>query len=479
MTTNTRLHVAGDPVRTAYDKLRAAQRAKPFPTVAERRDWLERLDRMLTQRTDDFVRTVSEDFSGRSPFETRLADVVTTLKTIRDARSNVKRWMEAREVSPSAYFLPSRAYVEWMPKGVVAVISPWNYPVNLALAPVAAAFAAGNRVLLKPSELTPKTSALLAAAVRDTFTAEEMAVLEGGPDVAQAVTQLPLDHLLFTGSTPVGTLVAKATAENLVPTTLELGGKSPALVHPKYSIAKAGERIAVGKLFNAGQTCIAPDYALVAEGREQAFEEAFRAAVRHSFPDLAHSPNYTAMASQRGFDRAKSLVEDARSKGAKVVEIAPEGAPDAGSRKFMPVLVFGATDSMRVMQEEIFGPILPVRTFKTLDEAIDGINARPRPLALYYFDDDSRRIDDVLRRTISGGACINDTLMHFAQEELPFGGVGASGMGAYHGVAGFETFSHARSVLAASGLSAARRIQSPPYGKVLDAALKLIVRGLG
>lgn len=469
---------AQSQVQTLFEKLKAGYRAQPNPTLREREDRLDRLDKMVVKHKEELVKAVSEDFSGRSRHETLLADVVLTLDGIREARRHLKEWMRKRPVDPSPYFLPSRAFVEYLPKGVIAVIAPWNYPVNLALAPATAALAAGNRVLLKPSELTPKTSALLSRIVAEAFSADEFCVVEGGPEVARAVTQLPLDHILFTGSTAVGKLVAKAAAENLVPCTLELGGKSPAVVHPDYDVQKAAERIAIGKCFNAGQTCIAPDYALVPEGKEANFAEAFKAAVQKRWPNLATSEQFTSMASVRGFDRMKVLLDDAKSKGARVETVAPHGEPKEG-RKLAPTLVFGATEEMKVMQEEIFGPILPVKTYRTLEEALDYVRVHERPLALYYFDEDERRAEETLAKTISGGACVNDTLVHFAQERLPFGGVGHSGMGAYHGEVGFQTFSHARSVLVSSSMSAARQVMSPPYGKLLDKAVDLMTGWIG
>jgi acyl-CoA reductase-like NAD-dependent aldehyde dehydrogenase len=474
----TALRIEERPVQNAYEKLRKGYMAKPYPSHAERVDWLERLERLLVARREDFVKAADADFAGRCRGETLIADVVVTLETVRASRKQVGRWMRSQEVSPSVYFLPSRAYIEYIPKGVVGIISPWNYPLNLALAPLSAALAAGNRAIVKPSELTPRVSALIGEAIRDNFTAEEVAVVEGGPEVAEEVTHLPLDHLFFTGSTAVGKKVAAAAAENLVPTTLELGGKSPALIHPDFPIEAAAERIALGKLFNGGQTCIAPDYVLLPAGREAAFTDAFRATVQRCYPDLARGSGYTSVVSQRHLERLRALVEDAKSKGARLEVVSPDGQPAADSRKFPPVLAFEVTDSMRLMQEEIFGGILPVKSYKTMDEALAYVNGHPRPLAFYYFDRNPGRAEELLTRTPSGGACINNTLLHFAQEELPFGGVGASGIGAYHGQAGFLTFSHARGVLAASRFFPAKKVQSPPYGKLLDRSLGFIMRGL-
>jgi acyl-CoA reductase-like NAD-dependent aldehyde dehydrogenase len=271
-------------------------------------------------------------------------------------------------------------------------------------------------------------------------------------------------------------MVAQAAADNLVPTTLELGGKSPALVHSDYPLERAGERIALGKLFNAGQTCIAPDYVLLPEGKEEAFAQAFRAGAAKAYPDLLRSEQYTSIVNDRHHARLQGLLEDAKAKGARLEVVAPGGGEPSG-RRMAPVLVFGATPEMRLMQEELFGPILPVRSYRLLDEALAEIRSRPRPLAFYYFDEDERRATSVLRQVTSGGACLNDTLNHFAQEDLPFGGVGASGMGAYHGKAGFEAFSHLRGVLSASALSPVRQVQAPPYGKVLDSALNVLLDG--
>ncbi len=460
------------PVRRAYDVLRKAATEKAYLDADAREDLLHRLEKLLIKHADDIVDAISEDFGHRVPFESRSADVLIPLDGARQARKHVREWMARRTVGSHPLFVPSHAFIEPVPLGVVAIISPWNYPVNLALAPASAAFAAGNRVLLKPSELTPKTSALLARAVSDFFRPEEFMVVQGGPDVAREVTALPFDHILFTGSTQVGRLVAKATAENLVPTTLELGGKSPALVHDSFNIERAAERIAIGKTYNAGQTCIAPDYALVPKGKAEAFAEKLKAQLIKQHPD---GKGYTTMASDRGLKRMEALVADAKSKGAKVIETFKA---QSGTRAFGPVLLLDVTDQMQVMQEEIFGPILPIETYEKLDEAIARINARPRPLSFYYFDDDQDRVDGVLHKVTSGGACVNDTLVHFAQEDLPFGGVGPSGMGAYHGVKGFETFSHLRSVLMASRASPAYNLLKPPFSVIVEKSVNFLIAGL-
>lgn len=459
------------PVQRAYDRLRLAQQAQPTPSFEERDDRLARLERLLVDQRDEIVRAIDADFGGRTHAESLTADVFLTVDAVRYARRHLKAWMKRKSVSPHPFFLPSRAFIEFLPRGVVAVIAPWNYPVNLALGPLAAALAAGNRCLVKPSELTPKTSEWMARAVADTFSADEVAVVTGGPEVAKAVTALPLDGLLFTGSTAVGKLVAEAAAKNLVPVTLELGGKSPALVHPSYDVSLAAERVAVGKLFNGGQTCIAPDYALVPRGSDERFVAALEREVARRFPGLS---GLSSMISERAKGRLEAIVHDAVQKGARAV---PLSKVTPAGRGLTPVALLGVTDEMLAMQEELFGPVLPVETYDSLDEALERIARRPRPLAFYYFDDDATRADHVLSKVTSGGACVNDTLVHFAQETLPFGGVGASGMGAYHGRQGFETFSHARSVLVASRFSAARKLLAPPYGAFIEKTLEVLVKG--
>jgi coniferyl-aldehyde dehydrogenase len=458
-------------VRRAYDVLRKAANAKPYLDADAREDLLARLEKMLLKHRDDVVKAINEDFGNRVETESLVADVFLPLDGVRDAKKHVREWMHRRTVGVHPLFIPSHGYIEPMPLGVVAILSPWNYPVNLALAPAAAAFAAGNRVLIKPSELTPKTSALLAQMCSDFFRPEECSVVLGGPDVAREVTAIPFDHILFTGSTPTGKLVAKAAAENLVPTTLELGGKSPVLVHGSYDLDRAAARIALGMTYNAGQTCIAPDYAQLPRAKAEAFAEKLKNAIIKQHPDGA---GYTSMATDRGFKRMESLVADAKAKGAKVIETFKVAA---GTRAFAPLILLDVKDDMVVMQEEIFGPLLPIETYDNVDEAIARVNSRPRPLAFYYFDDDSDRVDDVLHRVISGGVTVNDTLSHFAQEELPFGGVGASGMGAYHGVKGFETFSHMRSVLVSSRAGSAYNTLRPPYSTLVKKTVDFLISG--
>lgn len=459
-------------VRRAYDVLRKAANERPFLDADAREELLERFIRLFVKYESDIVTAISDDFGHRVRLESMTADVMIPLDGARYAKKHVREWMQRKPVNTSPLFIPSQAFIEPVPLGVVGIISPWNYPVDLALGPAIAAFAAGNRVLLKPSELTPKVSELLAKMVAEYFQPDEFAVVQGGADVAKEVTALPLDHILFTGSTQVGRHVARAAAENLVPTTLELGGKSPVVVHQSYNIERAASRIAIGKTFNAGQTCIAPDYALVPKAKAEAFAEHVKHALIKQHPN---GEGFTTMASDRGLARMNALLEDAKAKGARVIETFKA---KEGTRGFSPVVLLDVKDDMQVMQEEIFGPILPVETYESsVDEAFARINSRPRPLAFYYFDDDQERIDKALHKVTSGGVVVNDTLVHFAQEELPFGGVGASGMGAYHGVKGFETFSHMRSVLQASKASAAYNMLRPPFSGLVYKSVEVLIRG--
>ena len=457
-----------------FDAQRAAFAKERYPSLDVRRNRLTRLLDFVTRHEARFVEAVDQDFGGRSSHETRLAELYIVAAEIADSRRHLARWMRPQRVATPIHLKPGRARIERQPVGVVGVISPWNYPVQLALAPVAGAIAAGNRVLLKPSELTPATSALLQELAAGSFADDEFAVVPGDASVGQAFASLPFDHLFFTGSTAVGRAVARAAAENLTPVTLELGGKSPAVIAPDADLRLTAPRLMAGKLLNAGQTCIAPDYALVAQGSEEAFVRAVERAAAALYPAYVANDDYTAIVNDRHRARLASLLDDARSRGATVVEINPGNeSPATGSRKMLPALVLHADDSMAVMREEIFGPILPIETYATIDEAIGKINARPHPLAFYYFGRDGLRMGKVLAETIAGGVTINDTLWHFAHKNLPFGGVGASGIGAYHGEASFLAFTHRKPVFVQPRFAATRMLY-PPYGRKFEHVLALL-----
>ena len=459
-----------------FELQRAAFAHERFPTLATRRDRLARLRKLVADNEQRFIAAVDRDFGHRSAHETRLAELYIVTAEIAHAQSHLAQWMRPRRVPTPLHLLPGRARIERQPLGVAGIISPWNYPVQLALGPALAALAAGNRVLLKPSELTPATSSLLSELAAAHFAEDEFAVVLGDADAGRAFTRLPFDHLFFTGSTAVGRQVARAAAENLTPVTLELGGKSPALFAPDADLALSAPRLMVGKLLNAGQTCIAPDYALVPEGQEGAFVQRIERAAARLYPAYLANDDYTAIVNDRHRARLAALLDDARSRGATVIELNPASeSPSAGSRKMLPALVLGANETMAVMREEIFGPILPIETYATIDDAIAKINARPHPLAFYYFGRDGVRAGKVLAETIAGGVTVNDTLWHFAHKNLPFGGVGASGIGAYHGEASFLAFTHRKPVFVQPRIAASKLLH-PPYGAAFEKVLALLKR---
>lgn len=462
-------------LRPVLDPLWRASRAQPEVSLRTRLDWLEALGRLINEHDAELKQAMQADFGMRGARLTEVADFFVLRAGLADARRHLPRWMRARRVPTPLYLWPARARLMPQPAGVVGIISPWNYPLQLAFGPAIGALAAGNRVLIKPSELTPRTSALMAELVARHFEPEVMRVIEGDGAVAAAFAALPFDHLVFTGSTAVGRKVAEAAARNLTPTTLELGGKSPCIVDASADLDASALKIAHGKLLNGGQTCIAPDYVFVPEGREEAFVQAFERATVRLFPTLAGNADYASIVSERHHARLLHLLADAEAQGAR---LRPVGGPgDPARRQMQPVLVLGARGDMAVMQEEIFGPVLPVMPYRSLDAVIDFINARPRPLALYWFGTERSARDQVLARTVSGGVTLNDTLLHIAHDGLPFGGVGDSGWGGYHGEHGFLRFSHLKPVLLQSGLSAGHLLY-PPYGAGFDRLMRLIRRWL-
>ncbi len=456
-------------------RLRDGHRARGTVSYETRIGWLDKLERLLLRRKDDIARAISEDFGNRSRVETMVAEVVVTVEGIRHTRAHLKEWMSPRKADVSWLFQPGRAELIPQPLGVVGIISPWNYPLQLCAAPLADALAAGNGAMIKPSELTPATGELIKQMFSEAFDADHVAVVTGGVDVGEAFSRLPFDHLIFTGSTAVGRHVMRAAAENLVPVTLELGGKSPTIVSRDFSIATAATRVMSAKLFNAGQTCIAPDYALVPADKRDEFVAAAQKAVASLYPSLANNGDYTSIISDRHYARLSGLIDDARARGAKVIEVNPANeSPDRASRKLLPHIILDATDEMTVMQEEIFGPLLPVRTYTTINEAIAYVNDHPRPLALYYFGNDKVETASVLHETVSGGVTVNDVMLHIAQHDMPFGGVGPSGMGAYHGKSGFDALSKLKPVFYQAAINGTGLLR-PPFGRMMDVVLKLLL----
>ncbi len=456
-------------LRPTLARLREAWQAGK-PGYAQRRDDLRRLRQALKSRLDEMAKTIAADFGHRSTHETLLSDGMTVLGEIDHLLRHLRGWMKPKRVGVGWKFWPARAEIRPEPLGVVGVIAPWNYPVNLALIPLATAIAAGNHVYLKPSEHTPLTARFLRDLLAEVFPEDRVAVAFGGAEVASQFAALPFDPLVFTGSTAVGRKVMAAAAQNLTPVTLELGGKSPAIVCPDFPIELAAARLATGKWFNGGQTCIAPDYVFVDAARRDALVAALREQVRARYAD-GGSGDYTRIINQGQQQRLQGYVDDAAAKGLQVIPLQPG---DAGARSFPPTLVIEPGDDAKVMQDEIFGPILPIKSYRSLDEAIAYVNAHERPLALYPFGYDRAAIERILGNTLAGGVTVNDSLIHFAINALPFGGVGASGMGAYHGRAGFDAFSKQLPILWQTR-RAGSDLLKPPYSKV-ERFIRLLVR---
>ncbi|MGE0578745.1 coniferyl aldehyde dehydrogenase [Reyranella sp.] len=461
---------------------KAAQLRDGSPSAAIRVDRLDRCIALLVDHREAIEQALDADFGARSRAATAFGDIASSIAPLKHARAHVARWMRSERrptTPPMARLLGARAEIRYQPKGVVGVISPWNFPVNLTFAPLAGVLAAGNRAMIKPSETTPETSDLLGRMVAKAFDPEELAVVTGGPDVGRAFAGLAFDHLVFTGGTAIGRQVMRAAAENLVPLTLELGGKSPVVIGRSADLDIAAARIMNGKTFNAGQVCLAPDYVLAPADRVDAFADAARLAVARMFPTLRDNPDVTAIVSDRHHARLAAHLEDARARGARIIAINPasEDLVQQPHRRMAPTLILDPTDDMTVMQEEVFGPLLPVMPYRDIDEAIAYINARPRPLGLYYFGTDETERDHVLSRTVSGGVTVNDVVMHVAQEDLPFGGIGPAGMGVYHGRDGFLEFSHRKSVYHQIGREIGPlRMLRPPFGPRLMKFLATRIR---
>ena len=476
MTSSTPAITSLASLRILFDAQHQASRAQIEVPLALRRDRLLRIKALLDENAPALAQAVNADFGVRSAQLTEIADLFVLRTLLASTLKNLPKWMKPQKVRTPLYLLPSRAYLQRQPLGVVGVVSPWNYPLQLSLGPVITALAAGNRVMLKPSELTPQTSALLAQLIGQAFAPDELCVVQGDGALASAFAGLPFDHLFFTGSTAVGRKVAEAAAANLTPTTLELGGKSPCIIDASCDLDSAALKIAHGKLLNAGQTCIAPDYVLLPKGQEAAFGEAFARAVAQLFPSIEGNADYAAIISPRHHERLQALLAQASAQGARLQVVGTGLTAAVGtSRQMAPVLVFGAPASSKLLSEEIFGPILPVLPYDALDEAIEHINARPRPLALYWFGTNKAAREQVLARTVSGGVTLNDTLMHIAHENLPFGGVGESGWGSYHGEAGFLRLTQQKPVLVQSRW-ARGDLFYPPYGKRFDQLMGLLKR---
>lgn len=460
-------------LNVALERQRQAFRAQPYPSLAMRRDRLDRLRRLVKEHGEAFCDAVATDFGTRSSHETTLLEIAPLLAELRHARAHVGRWMRPQRRGSSLEFLQVSNRVEYQPLGVIGIMVPWNYPLLLALGPLVDVLAAGNRAMIKPSELVPKTSALLAKVIPNYFSPAEVTVVEGGVEVAQAFSALHFDHLVFTGSTAIGKRVMAAAAEHLTPLTLELGGKSPAVIAPDYPVERAARDIAFGKMMNAGQTCIAPDYVLVPREMMPQLVAALVEHIESFYPNATPAGHFASLIAERFRARLGAGIDEVRARGAKVVtcDIDLSGA---GSR-FAPTLVIDPPADCLLMQEEIFGPVLPIVSYGSLDDAIAFIGRKARPLALYIFTHDRKTEKRLLRHTISGNVTINGTLLHIAQTDLPFGGVGPSGQGAYHGFDGFVRFSHARGI-AKIRLFNPSVLASPPFGAMAKWLARFMTR---
>lgn len=443
------------------------------PSLKQRKANLSKLRAAVIEYREELQAATSEDFGHRSYQETDVMELVGIVQSIDYLSRNLRRFMKPERRHVSLFYRSATAHVEYQPKGIIGVMAPWNYPISLTLIPLATALAAGNRAMLKPSELTPRTSDVIHRMLTEIFPLEEVAVILGGPEVGAEFSSLPFDHLLFTGSTPVGRKVMKAASDNLVPLTLELGGKSPVIVGRGHVNSRTMTSIAYGKLSNGGQTCVAPDYALVHEDDLENFIREYNETVARFYPNGPDCDDYTSIVNERHYSRLQGLIDDARKNGARIIELGvkPESAKNR-IRTLVPTLVVGADDSDAIMREEIFGPILPIRTYRTIDEVIDYINERDRPLALYYFGEKDADCKKLLRRTTSGNVGINNTIIHVAQDDLPFGGVGPSGMGAYHGIEGFRSMSHAKGIFDQGRWNFPSFLHAP-FGKFMELALTI------
>ncbi|KAF0186401.1 MAG: coniferyl-aldehyde dehydrogenase [Hyphomonadaceae bacterium] len=469
-------------MQTAFNAQKSAMDREPLPFIAKRISLIDDCIALLIKHQDEICEAIAQDFSARPKEVSLFADVAAAIGSLKYAKANIHKWtkVQNRPTTPRLLsFLGAKAQVRYQPKGIVGVISPWNFPIFLTFGPLGQILAAGNRVMIKPSEYTPHTSALIKRMIESKFAIEDIAVVTGDSSVGAEFAQLPFDHLLFTGGTAVGRHIMAAAAKNLVPVTLELGGKSPTIISKTANIRAAAKRIMAGKLLNAGQICLAPDYVFVPQEKLAELTSEIKIAVGEMFPKIIANQDYTAIVNERHFARLSAYIDEAKSKNAEIIEINPddEDFSKQNGRKFPPTLIINPDEDLKVMQDEIFGPILPIKTYNNIGEVIGYVNAHERPLALYFFGEDESEQEQVINSTNSGGVTINDVLFHIAMEEMPFGGVGASGFGAYHGIEGFREFSHARSIYKQlkSDIGPLKTIR-PPYGKAIMAYLKTQIK---
>lgn len=458
-----RMHDALEAQRIAYSQ-------NPVPSAQERIERLARLRRTLVKYQDELANAISEDYGNRSIHESKIGEVLTCLEQCTYYSKHLKDWMKPSKRHISAIHQPAKAWVQYQPLGVIGIMAPWNYPLLLSVGPLICALAAGNHAMLKISSASASLGKVLERALAEIFPSDLVTVINGGGAISDAFCRLPFDKIVFTGSTTVGKTVMAAAAENLVPVILELGGKSPAIIHRSMSLKDAAERLCAGKFWNAGQTCVAPDYVFVPRGQTAEFIAHMRHFATTMYPSIRLNPDYTSIVNDKQYRRLQGYLDNARQLGAEFYEFNPANEELESVRKIAPTLITNVNENMDVCQQEIFGPVMPVIEYDDIDEAINYINARPRPLALYYFDYDADRAEYLARRTHSGHFGINQVLTHVAQDDLPFGGIGASGMGKYHGSEGFFSMSHARSVMMNPRLYSFKMILAPfntPLHKIL------------
>jgi len=466
-----------DNLNEILEKQKKAHLTEGPLSVETRKEWIDRCITLLIKYQNEIAEAISEDFGHRSTESSLLADVAGSIGSLKSAKENIKKWVkpEKRKVTPSILgLLGAKLRLEYQPLGTVGVISPWNFPVTLTFGPLGSIFAAGNRAMIKPSEFTPKTSELMKKMFEEAFSEEEVAVFTGGPDLGEAFSSLPFDHLLFTGATSIAKHVMRAASENLVPVTLELGGKSPVIISKKSNFEVSVNRVMAGKTMNAGQICLAPDYVFIPKDKKEEFISQSKKVVTDMYPSLKDNPDYTSVINQRHYDRLQGYVEEAKEKGFEVIEINPsnEDFSQQAHHKIPPTLIVDPDDSLSVMKEEIFGPILSVKTYESIEDTVDYINSKDRPLGLYYFGDDKEEMQNVLENTTSGGVTINDVVFHVGQDNAPFGGVGPSGTGSYHGVEGFKNFSHTKTIYTQSKFDGLFGLFRPPFGSKAKSAIK-------
>ena len=465
-------------LRAVLSRQREAFVAEGPPSVAVRRHRIDRLLALVLDNTDAFVDAMAADFGTRSRSASLFTEVVGMIPVIEHTRAHLAQWMRPRGIMRAPRLFGMTARVESTPLGVVGVIGPWNFPLNLVVLPATAAFAAGNRVMIKTSEVTPRTAQLLGDLAPDYFGPDELRVHTGGADVAAAFASLPFDHLFFTGSPSVGAMVQRAASQNLVPVTLELGGKNPVVVAPDADVRRSAKRIAKARMVNGGQVCVCPDYVFVPRDGVETFVAGARDTWRDMFPAIVSNGDYCSSVNEANFDRVVGLIDDARSRGASVETIVPGGEilPDRRTRKIAPTIVRGVDDGMRITDEEIFGPVLVVMDYSRLSEVIDYVNGRPAPLVAYWYGPDGEHFREFVRNTRSGGVARNDFAAQMIPSAAPFGGVGRSGMGAYHGKAGFDTFSHQRSVVGTDLPFSVTGSAAPPFSRPMKAYADVTLR---